>query len=149
MQVVWNYCKGRMVCEPDEPKEENDQMDVEEVKKGHGGCGAAQPLIRKEGLKLFVQYKRSKDEDEVCLDGVYWFHANHWFLLGIEIPAARQAFVPATRSLYRAEEDLGFRLASARLIRRVCPTRVDDSHSDACTATTSSSKYCGRRWRDA
>ncbi|KAI0809109.1 beta and beta-prime subunits of DNA dependent RNA-polymerase [Irpex lacteus] len=63
MQVVWNYCKGKMVCEPDEPKEE-DGADGDEPKRGHGGCGAAQPQIRKEGLKLFVQYKRSKDDDE-------------------------------------------------------------------------------------
>lgn len=66
MQVVWNYCKGKMVCEPDEPKEE-DGADGDEPKRGHGGCGAAQPQIRKEGLKLFVQYKRSKDDDEVCI----------------------------------------------------------------------------------
>lgn len=68
MQVVWNYCKGKMVCEPDEPGDET-AGDGEDGKKGHGGCGAAQPLIRKEGLKLFVQYKRSKDEDEVSMDG--------------------------------------------------------------------------------
>lgn len=67
MQVVWNFCKSKIACEADEPKEDNDQMDVDEVKKGHGGCGAAQPLIRKEGLKLFLQYKKSKDEDEVCI----------------------------------------------------------------------------------
>ena len=66
MQVVWNFCKSKMVCEADEPKEEGEN-DGEEPKKGHGGCGAAQPQIRKEGLKLFVQYKRSKDEDEVGL----------------------------------------------------------------------------------
>ncbi|CCM03706.1 uncharacterized protein FIBRA_05852 [Fibroporia radiculosa] len=53
-----------MTCESDEPKDDADGMDNEETKKGHGGCGASQPLIRKEGLKLFVQYKRSKDEDE-------------------------------------------------------------------------------------
>lgn len=64
MQVVWNFCKSKMICEPDEPKDDNDN-EAEEPKKGHGGCGAAQPQIRKEGLKLFVQYKRSKDEDEV------------------------------------------------------------------------------------
>ena len=41
-------------------------------KKGpHGGCGHQQPLIRK-GLKLFVQYKRPKDDDEVC-----GMHARH------------------------------------------------------------------------
>ncbi|KAI0344206.1 beta and beta-prime subunits of DNA dependent RNA-polymerase [Trametopsis cervina] len=64
MQVVWNFCKGKMICEPDEPKDETDGVDNDERKPGHGGCGAAQPQIRKEGLKLFVQYKRSKDEDE-------------------------------------------------------------------------------------
>ncbi|KAL6301005.1 beta and beta-prime subunits of DNA dependent RNA-polymerase [Sparassis latifolia] len=64
MQAVWAYCKGKMICESDEPKEDNDGMENDEPKKGHGGCGATQPLIRKEGLKLFVQYKRSKDEDE-------------------------------------------------------------------------------------
>ena len=65
MQAVWNFCKGKMVCETDEPKDETDGADQEEPKKGHGGCGAQQPLVRKEGLKLFVQYKRGKDEDEV------------------------------------------------------------------------------------
>ena len=71
MQAVWNYCKSKMVCEPDEPKDENDGGDQDEPKKGHGGCGAQQPLIRKEGLKLFVQYKRGKDEDEVCSEHTY------------------------------------------------------------------------------
>ncbi|EIN13283.1 beta and beta-prime subunits of DNA dependent RNA-polymerase [Punctularia strigosozonata HHB-11173 SS5] len=65
MAVVWGHCKGKMVCEADDPKEEGDGQDGEEpVKKGHGGCGHHQPLIRKEGLKLFVQYKKSKDDDE-------------------------------------------------------------------------------------
>ncbi|KAI0791691.1 beta and beta-prime subunits of DNA dependent RNA-polymerase [Abortiporus biennis] len=64
MQVVWGFCKSKMICEPDEPKEDNENMEPDDTKKGHGGCGAAQPQIRKEGLKLFVQYKRSKDEDE-------------------------------------------------------------------------------------
>lgn len=52
-----------MVCEPDEAKEEGDESG--ETKKGHGGCGHVQPLVRKEGLKLFVQYKKPKDEDDV------------------------------------------------------------------------------------
>ncbi len=64
MQAVWNYCKGKMICEPDEPKDDNDNAE-DEAKKGHGGCGATQPQVRKEGLKLFVQYKRGKDEEEV------------------------------------------------------------------------------------
>lgn len=65
MSIVWGHCKGKMICEPDEPKEEGEGGDSEEHKKGHGGCGHTQPQVRKEGLKLFLQYKRSKDDDEV------------------------------------------------------------------------------------
>ncbi|KAL0945704.1 hypothetical protein HGRIS_014853 [Hohenbuehelia grisea] len=64
MAVVWNHCKTKMVCDTDEPKEEGDDADGEAPKKGHGGCGHTQPQIRKEGLKLFVQYKKSKDDDD-------------------------------------------------------------------------------------
>lgn len=65
MAVVWAHCKTKMVCETDEPKEEGQDGEVEEPKKGHGGCGHIQPQVRKEGLKLFVQYKKTKDEDDV------------------------------------------------------------------------------------
>lgn len=63
MAIVWNHCKSKMVCEADEQRDEGD-IDGDEPKKGHGGCGHLQPLIRKEGLKLFLQYKKPKDEDE-------------------------------------------------------------------------------------
>ncbi|KAF7426815.1 DNA-directed RNA polymerase II subunit rpb1 [Pleurotus ostreatus] len=53
-----------MICEPDEQKDEADGADAEEPKKGHGGCGHTQPQVRKEGLKPFVQYKKSKEDDE-------------------------------------------------------------------------------------
>jgi DNA-directed RNA polymerase II subunit RPB1 len=65
MAVVWNHCKSKMVCEADEQRDEGDP-DGDEPKKGHGGCGHLQPVIRKEGLKLFLQYKKAKDDDEVC-----------------------------------------------------------------------------------
>ena len=64
MAAVWTFCKGKTVCEADtEPEEDSEKSKV--VTKGHGGCGHIQPQIRKEGLKLFLQYKKSKnDEDE-------------------------------------------------------------------------------------
>jgi DNA-directed RNA polymerase II subunit RPB1 len=68
MAVVWAHCKSKMVCEADEPEKDGEAAEGEEAKKGHGGCGHNQPLIRKEGLKLFAQYKKSKDEDDVS-----WF----------------------------------------------------------------------------
>ena len=55
-----------MVCEADEQRHEGDLDDGDELKKGHGGCGHLQPQIRKEGSKLFLQYRKPKDEDEVC-----------------------------------------------------------------------------------
>ncbi|KAL4260389.1 DNA-directed RNA polymerase subunit [Pleurotus pulmonarius] len=64
MAVVWSHCKTKMICEADEQKDEADGADAEEPKKGHGGCGHTQPQVRKEGLKLFVQYKKSKEDDE-------------------------------------------------------------------------------------
>lgn len=64
MAVVWAHCKTKMVCESDAPPEEGAE-EGDDAKKGHGGCGHVQPLIRKEGLKLFVQYKKAKDDDDV------------------------------------------------------------------------------------
>ncbi|KAJ7293955.1 DNA-directed RNA polymerase II, subunit 1, partial [Mycena rebaudengoi] len=64
MAVVWAHCKTKMVCEPDDPKDEGAEADGEEPKKGHGGCGYVQPQIRKEALKLFAQYKKPKDDDD-------------------------------------------------------------------------------------
>ena len=60
MAAVWNFCKSKTVCEPDQDEGENGEA----PKRMHGGCGHIQPQIRKEGLKLFLQYKRSKNDDE-------------------------------------------------------------------------------------
>jgi len=66
MGVVWSHCKTKSVCETDDPKEEGADAESDETKRGHGGCGHIQPQIRKEGLKLFLQYKKTKDDDDVC-----------------------------------------------------------------------------------
>ena len=71
MAAVWNHCKSKMICETDEPKDEGEGDREEdgtykETKKGHGGCGHIQPVIRKDALKLYVQYKKPKDDDDVC-----------------------------------------------------------------------------------
>jgi hypothetical protein len=93
MAVVWAHCKTKTVCEPDESSEEGDGGENEEpeVKKGRGGCGHIQPQIRKEGLKLFVQYKKPKDDDDVdsCPPCVILTSSN-LMDIGGEVPAARQ-----------------------------------------------------------
>ncbi|KAF3167652.1 DNA-directed RNA polymerase II subunit rpb1 [Orbilia oligospora] len=68
--AVWRICRAKNVCESDanEGEEEgsNDALPGEEKarKHKHGGCGNAQPTIRKDGLKLIGTWKPSKDEDE-------------------------------------------------------------------------------------
>ncbi|RUP44083.1 hypothetical protein BC936DRAFT_149965 [Jimgerdemannia flammicorona] len=67
LRAVWEICKSKMSCEGG-----GDDMDVDGIeedpaapedpiegkrKKSHGGCGNKQPTIRKEGLKLFTNYK--------------------------------------------------------------------------------------------
>lgn len=94
-----------MICEPDEPKDETDNMEGDEPKKGHGGCGAAQPQIRKEGLKLFVQYKRSKDEDEVGLIMLVVLITFLQLGVGYKDPPAGQEALPSTRGVHGSQED--------------------------------------------
>lgn len=63
MSSVHNHCKGKMICDATEPDPEADvDMTPDELRKI--GCGHAQPVIRKEGLKLFMIYKKAKDDEE-------------------------------------------------------------------------------------
>ena len=104
MAIVWNHCKSKMVCEADEQRDEGD-IDGDEPKKGHGGCGHLQPQIRKEGLKLFLQYKKPKDEDEVC-DTRTTLYCTLICPPGYKKCSSRQAAVHAVRSIYDPDEDI-------------------------------------------
>ncbi|KAH7330647.1 beta and beta-prime subunits of DNA dependent RNA-polymerase [Rhizoctonia solani] len=63
MALVWAHCKGKMICEADEAKDD-EGAGAAPAKVGHGGCGHIQPLVRKEGLKLFLVYKKGRTDDE-------------------------------------------------------------------------------------
>ncbi|KIK66076.1 hypothetical protein GYMLUDRAFT_38551 [Collybiopsis luxurians FD-317 M1] len=65
--AVWGYCKSKLVCEPNDPEDESvdsEHPEPETESKGHGGCGHVQPLVRKEGLKLFFRYKKPEGDDQ-------------------------------------------------------------------------------------
>lgn len=64
LAVVHALVKAKMSCDMDSHDEEQQQKiaNGEEVPKGHGGCGHDQPVLRREGLKLFLVYGRGKDE---------------------------------------------------------------------------------------
>lgn len=91
MAAVWVHCKTKMVCEPDDLKDEGEpEAEDPNVKKGHGGCGHVQPVIRKEGLKLFVQYKKAKDDDDVRSLSVLAYLTSDSMSAGGQVDAARQ-----------------------------------------------------------
>jgi DNA-directed RNA polymerase II subunit RPB1 len=56
--AVWNLSKTKMICEPNYPPEENGQL------ISRGGCGNAQPSVRRDGLKLWGTWKKGKDLDD-------------------------------------------------------------------------------------
>ncbi|CAL9735755.1 DNA-directed RNA polymerase II subunit RPB1 [Monosporozyma servazzii] len=56
--AVWTLCKTKMVCETDVPSESDPTQLV-----SRGGCGNAQPTVRKDGLKLVGSWKKDKVND--------------------------------------------------------------------------------------
>lgn len=87
MAKVHEHCKGKMVCDSAEPDPEADpDATPEELRKI--GCGHAQPVIRKEGLKLFMVYKKAKDEDEQVMITRHMrsFNLSHLVRLGPSSP---------------------------------------------------------------
>jgi DNA-directed RNA polymerase II subunit RPB1 len=68
--AIHKLCKTKKVCEL--PPEKKDNQDDEfggpskklQAPSGHDGCGALQPDVRKEGLKLWYVYKQGKKDEE-------------------------------------------------------------------------------------
>ncbi|CEP25183.1 unnamed protein product [Cyberlindnera jadinii] len=57
--AVWNLCKTKMICEPNFPP------DADGTVRSRGGCGNAQPSVRRDGLKLWGTWKKGNpDENE-------------------------------------------------------------------------------------
>ncbi|KAK3823717.1 MAG: LOW QUALITY PROTEIN: beta and beta-prime subunits of DNA dependent RNA-polymerase [Linnemannia elongata] len=71
LKAVWELAKTKMVCEggDDIDGEMGEEMEVDEQgipqpkKKSHGGCGHRQPIFRKEGLGLSVNFKANANDD--------------------------------------------------------------------------------------
>ena len=66
LAAVWNVAKSKLVCDAT-PPHEDDPLAKDAIRNlaSHGGCGNAQPLIRKDGLKLFGTWKKSNKDMEV------------------------------------------------------------------------------------
>ena len=62
--AVWNVCKSKMVCETNQPNDNDDMAKAKAPKHDHGGCGNLQPTIRRKGLTLMGTWKAQKGDDE-------------------------------------------------------------------------------------
>ncbi|KIV95877.1 hypothetical protein PV10_03478 [Exophiala mesophila] len=62
-EEVWRLSKPRLICEAD-PPEDPDQPSKGPAIPKHGGCGNAQPEIRRTGLQLWATWKARKGEDD-------------------------------------------------------------------------------------
>jgi DNA-directed RNA polymerase II subunit RPB1 len=60
--LIWRLSKDVLICEADPPADEDDPFAKEGAKptRSHGGCGNAQPTIRREGLSLVGTWKPNK-----------------------------------------------------------------------------------------
>ncbi|KAG0175078.1 DNA-directed RNA polymerase II subunit rpb1 [Apophysomyces sp. BC1021] len=71
LRAVWDLAKTKMVCEGGDDAEDglDDREDITGKRKSsHGGCGYKQPSIRKDGLKLYAQF-RGNAGDEASNEG--------------------------------------------------------------------------------
>lgn len=100
LKYIWDKAKSVSVCMQDDVKSEDDPNagPVEPQGIQHHGCGHVQPVIRKEGLKLFVVYKKSKEEDDEVrlVSGVGSLMAHSEVVKGGEADAA---FAPSLPTL--------------------------------------------------
>jgi DNA-directed RNA polymerase II subunit RPB1 len=63
MKAVWELAKSKMVCEGGDNDEDGLEDDLDEKRKNkHGGCGNKQPLIRKDGLKLYAHFRSTASD---------------------------------------------------------------------------------------
>ncbi|KAL1953335.1 hypothetical protein VTO42DRAFT_2989 [Malbranchea cinnamomea] len=64
--AIWRLSKDVLICEADPTPDDDDPFAKDGATKpikGHGGCGNAQPTIRKEGLTLVGTWKPNKNRD--------------------------------------------------------------------------------------
>ncbi|CAR28521.1 ZYRO0F05918p [Zygosaccharomyces rouxii] len=57
--AVWSLCKAKMICDTDVPSDEDPTQLI-----SRGGCGNAQPTIRRDGLKLVGSWKKDKNSGD-------------------------------------------------------------------------------------
>jgi hypothetical protein len=80
MKAVWELAKAKMVCEGGTDDDDGLEDDLDKERKNpHGGCGNKQPLIRKDGLKLYAHFRASASD--VSMDAITLCKCTHPYIL--------------------------------------------------------------------
>lgn len=66
LKKILDACKNKTKCEGGDDLDVQGQDTEEPVKKSRGGCGAQQPKLTIEGMKMIAEYKaqRKKSDDQ-------------------------------------------------------------------------------------
>lgn len=65
LKRIYDACKGKKKCAGGDDIDVQGQQDSEEpVKKTRGGCGAQQPTITIDGMKMVAEYKAQKKKND-------------------------------------------------------------------------------------
>lgn len=66
LKKILDACKNKTKCEGGDDLDVHGQDSEEPVKKSRGGCGAQQPKLTIEGMKMIAEYKaqRKKSDDQ-------------------------------------------------------------------------------------
>lgn len=66
LKKILDACKNKTKCEGGDEIDVQGQESEQPVKKGRGGCGAQQPKISIDGMKMVAEYKaqRKKNDDQ-------------------------------------------------------------------------------------
>jgi DNA-directed RNA polymerase II subunit RPB1 len=66
LKKILDACKNKTKCEGGDEIDVQGQDNEEPVKKSRGGCGAQQPKLTIEGMKMIAEYKvqRKKSDDQ-------------------------------------------------------------------------------------
>ncbi|KAA8532028.1 hypothetical protein F0562_006830 [Nyssa sinensis] len=64
LKKILDACKNKTKCEAGDAIDVHGQDSEEPFKKSHGGCGAQQPKLTIEGMKMIAEYKAQKKKND-------------------------------------------------------------------------------------
>jgi DNA-directed RNA polymerase II subunit RPB1 len=64
LKRIYDACKTKKVCGEGDDLDVQQQQDTDEHVKRRGGCGAQQPIITVDGMKMLVEFKAPKKKND-------------------------------------------------------------------------------------